>query len=52
MNRILALQEMSTKFVSDLMGNSNESNHCSSESTGCSSQSIKCPDNGVATLDW
>lgn len=52
MNRILALQEMSTKFVSDLMGNSNESNHCSSESSGCSSQSIKCPENDGFALEW
>lgn len=43
MNRILALQEMETKFISDLMGDSNQSNHCSSDSNDCSSQSISCP---------
>lgn len=53
MNRILALQEMSTKFVSDLMANSNQSNHCSSESTmGCSSQSISCEEHNGFALEW
>lgn len=55
MNRILALQELSTRFVTDVMAASNKSHECSSESTGgCSSQSIGCPkdDTGFASLEW
>lgn len=54
MNRILALQQMSTTFVSDGMANSDESVKCSSASTtGCSSQSINCgPMDDSFALDW
>lgn len=51
MNRILALQELGTKFI-ELQTLSSRSNHCSSESHDCSSQSISCPDNDGFALEW
>lgn len=42
MNRILALQGLSGTPFGPLMGNSGESNYCSSETTHCSTQSAGC----------
>lgn len=53
MNRILALQELTTKLTSQLLANSDRSNVCSSESGHyCSSQSVHCPNDDTSLVDW
>lgn len=42
MKRILALQGLTGTPFGPLMGDSNQSNHCSSETTACSTQSMGC----------
>ena len=53
MERILALQKMSSAYADEAFLNSTQSNHCSSQSNdknGCSSQSIECGGGGATTL--
>ena len=56
MERILALQKMSSLHADQAFLNSTQSNYCSSDSNnGCSSESVKCKPAGetaLTELEW
>ena len=54
MNRILALQGLSGSLLSGLgaIGDSNQSNQCSSGTSACSTQSAGCKAGNLYALAW
>ena len=53
MERILALQKMSSAAAEEAFLKSTQSNHCSSDSVGgCSSESIQCTGAEFAEFQW